>query len=360
MFIFYRSVRQNRAFDLNTSETAGCERRQLVLCQIPFRRHFSTSGFPGCSGLCARFRGNNDRGGRGGIYNGFGNTPANFRNGGTTSPRPVLIEKFVKLALFEGSVMVKHPFTIKARGSYFDENRNVDRDRNKEVSRRLRQIRVNNQLNMESAPSYGESSTSSNEPYKPQIINLEEHIASIKGATSRKAYNDSIRDIEEAISASSLSSPVQKEAADNVEKNEHVESVNDSELLNADTSSNSDPVSNLNTANSEIRTADSDNDELEQQPESTAEGELDDYELDDYDYDDDEEMEGIEVPLHVLLYGRNDHRIDCYSLDSRGKQQTHFYLSSTGDDSKREGEDSMHKLLRYSTKNIQHNCTVIS
>ena len=72
--------------------------------------------------------------------------------------RSVLIEKFVKVALFEGSLMVRHPFTIKARGSYFDENNNVDRQKNQEAAWHVKAIRETWQENTsgtESIPTEG-------------------------------------------------------------------------------------------------------------------------------------------------------------------------------------------------------------
>ena len=65
-------------------------------------------------GLKARFRGNGRNKDR--YSNPFGSRVSNFKS----SQRPILLEKFVKLCLYEGSLQVRHPFTIKARGSYYN------------------------------------------------------------------------------------------------------------------------------------------------------------------------------------------------------------------------------------------------
>ena len=51
------------------------------------------------------------------------------------------MEKFVKISLYEGSLMVCHPFNIKARGAYFDKEHNVDREKNKELAWHKKGIR---------------------------------------------------------------------------------------------------------------------------------------------------------------------------------------------------------------------------
>ena len=122
MCIFkYRPIYLKTAFGVPVtklkyrSQNDATQSLRSFRCEVPF-------------GLKARFRGNGRNKDR--YANPFGSRVSNFKS----HQRPILLEKFVKLCLYEGSVMVRHPFTIKARGSYFDKEHNVDRERNKDLS----------------------------------------------------------------------------------------------------------------------------------------------------------------------------------------------------------------------------------
>jgi hypothetical protein len=103
-----------------------------------------------------------------------------------SSQRPMLIEKFVKVCLYEGSLMARHPFTIKARGSYFDDSYNVDREKNKDVAWYRQDYRDN----------HWASSMS-------EILN-DETTKHSENSLSTEPYSDSIEELEESIPPSSL------------------------------------------------------------------------------------------------------------------------------------------------------------
>ena len=135
-------------------------------------------------GLWTRFRGN----GRYKDRYGIGANPYGRNSNHKNSQRPMLIEKFVKLCIYEGSLMVRHPFTIKVRGSYFDDKNNVDREQNKEIAYYREDIRDNHWRNSMS-----------------EVLNEEELKAfRDEKSSSTKPYNDSITELEESIPPSSV------------------------------------------------------------------------------------------------------------------------------------------------------------
>ena len=50
----------------------------------------------------------------------------------------ILLDKFIKITKYDGSLLGKAPFDLKVRGSYFDDDNNVDRDKNRRVAQMIR------------------------------------------------------------------------------------------------------------------------------------------------------------------------------------------------------------------------------
>ena len=50
----------------------------------------------------------------------------------------ILLDKFIKMTKYDCSLLGKAPFDLKVRGSYFDAENNVDRDKNRRVGQMVR------------------------------------------------------------------------------------------------------------------------------------------------------------------------------------------------------------------------------
>ena len=346
MCIFkYRPIYLKTAFGVPVtklkyrSQNDATQSLRSFRCEVPF-------------GLKARFRGNGRNKDR--YANPFGSRVSNFKS----HQRPILLEKFVKLCLYEGSVMVRHPFTIKARGSYFDKEHNVDRERNKDLAIHRHEIRDSHwKRNM------------SEESIRMKQERDEQNLAKLlkkQFDASREEFSDSITELEESLHPSSL-------PASNKDKNTPEEikelcpniSVDDTLLSNHSENSSEEQkyhpqmkLRMIRTKNRKLIVASSNEDSnaVLTDEEYSDDEEIDDedyYDDFDEDYDDEEDDGGIDdyyfrnlddlhgetVPMHVLFYGRNHHEIDSYSMDHHGKQQTHLYISNLLDAPGKEDDD---------------------
>ena len=292
-------------------------------------------------GLKARFRGNGRNKDR--YSNPFGSRVSNFKS----SQRPILLEKFVKLCLYEGSLQVRHPFTIKARGSYFDKENNVDRERNKDLTIHRNEIRENHWKRNMSEESIrlqqerdklkeksSETSSATTEEYDDTITELEESIHPSSLSSSNKDKNtpeeikqlcpnasidDSLSCMDSENSSKAQESRLSNEFEDN--KPKECES-----YASSKENSNEEAIATNSTNDSDEEFSDFDDDD----DDDDSYDDYDDYDdgIDDYYFRRLDDLQGETVPMHVLFYGRNHHEIDSYSMDHHGKQQTHLYISN--------------------------------
>lgn len=68
----------------------------------------------------------------------FRNTSSRGKNPSNSSGR-VLLDKFVKHVAYDGALVIRAPFTVQVRGSYFNQNNNVDRDMNQRMMQQYRE-----------------------------------------------------------------------------------------------------------------------------------------------------------------------------------------------------------------------------
>ena len=354
--------------------------------------------------LRTRFRGN------GRNRYGAGGNPLGRMTGHKGSQRPVLLEKFIKISLYEGSLMVRHPLAIKARGSYFDEKHNVDREKNKDVTYYRQAFRdkhwANNfseVLNQDELDAIKDGKESSNKPYSESMTELEESLDPSSLINSKVQNNDNLDGSKIGFSENprlkKLEDATLQTLLSELNKSRHSDTTNKGPLQNEKINFNSSaadidsstPEENIESVDSGQLLTDSKatlrQDEKEKNdPTTTAmddeiideeeimddEDEFTDDEDDDddddmfYDYEDDydpyyrtlEDIQGVKVPMHVLLYGRNYHQVDSYSVDHNRKTQTHLYVSSIGDVPSHEEGDS--DYVQDSKKTSQHRIGTIS
>ena len=225
----------------------------------------------------------------------------------------ILLEKFVKLTKFDCSLLGKSPYDLKVRGSYFDNDNNVDRDKNRQIMNVLR--------------SKGVVSPPSSVSQEPPVAASSSHV----------------EEIEESILPSSLQSQppqprIKKE--DNPLFTAHQDPPPGQVQFQQVEAGIMDRLNKNLTSDFEEK-LDSDRREMykNHQRSLTASSDADDaveplisgaeFVAFDDDFDErEEQLRNAIVPLHVLFYGKTNNRLDAYSImNSKGQHQSHVYLT---------------------------------
>ena len=198
----------------------------------------------------------------------------------------VLLDKFVKHVFFDGSLVMRAPFTLKVKGSYFKQSNSIDRDRNKKMTSLYQQQQQQQQ--------------DSSEQQLPLAL----------------------REIEESVPPSEFGSAGGSSESSEAGEGENKNATKDKEgLLPEKEAARREELEKLASI-------------MSAQMSSMSQSIASEYPLGDggahdamsgscaTDGDDEEK---ITSPVHVLLYGRPLHRIDTYSVvNPLGQQHVSF------------------------------------
>lgn len=108
-----------------------------------------------------------------------------YRGGNNFTPSKVLLDKFVKHLAPDGALVVRAPFSIQLKGSYFDDRFNVNREKNSRMVRQYQDQHTSTEPIESGSKSLQQSSTSEKGQELKRLTTLmSEHVSNVIASSS--------------------------------------------------------------------------------------------------------------------------------------------------------------------------------